>query len=105
MNCPRIWKKKKKGGSGGGHGYNIVYYKGKYRIMDYSPMTTLSYLYYANCVDQHATTNIWNDHYGKHWDKKDKRPIDFQLLMNYPGQFSCPTGTWNWRTYYADVCE
>ncbi len=86
----------------GGHTYNIVVYKGKYRIMDYRPMHCR---YWANqqCWDQHATDNIWNDHTGKHWDRKDISPYGTQPLVNYPGNPCSPSPNWDWRTYFCDI--
>jgi len=86
----------------GGHTYNIVYYKGKYRILDYGPMIIRNY---SSCQSMHVTDNIWNDHYNEHWDKKRRRPINGKLLMNFPGDNTCPCAAWNWRNYYKDICH
>ncbi len=88
----------------GGHTYNIVIYKGKYRIMDYGRMRPR----YWNsggqrCWDQHVTDNIWNDHTGEHWSKKDISPFGNVPLVNYPGNPSSPSSNWDWRTYYYDI--
>ena len=95
--CPRDEKK-----GSYGHTYNIVYYKGKYRILDYNQMYQRKF---SDCWGQNATDNIWNDHYGKYWNTWDLRPIEGELLMNYPGHPTCPTGIWNWSTYYNDICR
>ena len=87
----------------GGHAYNIVVYKGKYRILDYGVMRPR---YWANklCWDQHATDNIWNDHTGKHWDRKDTTPYgSSHPMVNYPGNPVSPGGNWDWRSYYNDI--
>lgn len=87
----------------GGHTYNIVVYKGKYRIMDYGPMRAR---YWANnkCWDQHATDNLWNDHTGKHWSNKDTSPYgSSHPMVNYPGNPVSPGGNWDWRSYYNDI--
>ena len=91
------YKKKK-----GGHTYNVVVYRGKYRIMDYGEMRCR---FWANqqCWDQHATDNIWNDHTGKHWSKKDVSPYGTQPLVNYPGNPCSPSPNWDWRTYFCDI--
>jgi hypothetical protein len=92
-------KKKKSGG----HTYNIVIYKGKYRIMDYGPMQERNWAGGA-CWDQHATDNIWNDHTGKHWSKKDVSPYGSATAMvNYPGNPASPSPNWDWRTYFNDI--
>lgn len=96
--CPTLSKKE----GSGGHTYNVVYFRGKYRLLDYGVMG--SYLSFAQCWDQHATDNIWNDHYGELWDARRKSPIGGKPLINYPGNPSCPSVNWNWRTYYSDVC-
>jgi hypothetical protein len=88
----------------GGHTYNIVVYKGKYRIMDYGKMEPRYWNSGGNtCWDQHVTDNIWNDHTGEHWDKKDTSPYGGQPLVNYPGNPSSPSSNWDWRTYYNDI--
>ena len=86
----------------GGHTYNVVVYRGKYRIMDYGEMRCR---FWANqqCWDQHATDNIWNDHTGKHWSKKDVSPYGTQPLVNYPGNPCSPSPNWDWRTYFCDI--
>jgi hypothetical protein len=87
----------------GGHTYNVVVYKGKYRILDYGTMRAR---YWANlqCWDQHATDNLWNDHTGKHWSKKDTSPYgSSHPMVNYPGNPVSPGGNWDWRTYFNDI--
>lgn len=87
----------------GGHTYNLVVYKGKYRILDYGNMRAR---YWANsqCWDQHATDNLWNDHTGKHWSNKDTSPYgSSNPLVNYPGNPVSPGGNWDWRSYFNDI--
>jgi len=86
---------------GGGHTYNIVYYKGKYRIMDYGHLGR--YFYESQCWNQHSTDNIWNDHMGIHWEVNTGRANTY--AKNYGDTKSCPTSGWNWRTVYKDVCQ
>ncbi len=87
-----------------GHVFNVVYYKGKYRILDYgADIESATGFRWSSCWQAHALNNVFNDHYG-HLNGSNLRPIDGQLLMNYPGQASCPHVTWDWRTYYSDVC-
>ena len=90
-------------GSSGGHAFNIVIYKGKYRIMDYGLMRNR---YWANKSSwtQNVVDNIWNDHTGKHWDRKDVSPFgSSHPMVNYPGNPCSPSANWDWRTYYCDV--
>ena len=97
--CPDRAKK----GVSGGHAYNLVYYQGKYRILDYGPEPRLGSS--ADCWDQHATDNIYDDVYGENWEHKGTRlrPLG-SLHHNYPGPRSCGGPSWNWKTYYTDVC-
>ncbi len=96
-------KKKKSGG----HTFNIVIYKGKYRILDYGTMY-IRHLRdrHGNPIawDQNVVDNIWNDHTGKHWTKKDVYPYGSRYpLVNYPGNPCSPSSNWDWRTYFGDV--
>jgi hypothetical protein len=97
--CGKLSKK----GDSDGHTYNLVYWKGKYRILDYS-----SEVYETNsiqCWDQHATDNIFHDAYGEHWDAEGENlsPTG-SLHHNYPGDHTCGGPSWNFRTYYRDLC-
>lgn len=87
--------------SSGGHVFNIVVYRGKYRIMDYGPMQSR---YWSNkrCWDQHVVDNVWNDHTGK-YDTGDTSPYGGGHLVNDPGNLSTPGGIWDWRTLFNDV--
>lgn len=85
-----------------GHVYNLVYYQGRYRIMDYNDLDY--YFLYSECWCPHSTDNIFNDHYGS-YDGGNKR-VNGKLLINYPGGGpDCPGINWNWRTFYIDVCR
>jgi predicted transglutaminase-like cysteine proteinase len=87
----------------GGHTFNVVIYKGKYRIMDYGPMQE-RYLANKQAWNQHVVDNIWNDHTGEHWSKQNVKPFGSNdPLVNYPGNPSCPSSNWDWRTYFSDV--
>ncbi len=88
----------------GGHTYNIVIWKGKYRLLDYGEMRH-RYWTGKSCWNQHVTDNIWNDHTGEHWSKKDTSPFGSTPLVNYPGNPSSPSPNWNWRTYLKDITE
>ncbi|HRI69657.1 MAG TPA: transglutaminase-like domain-containing protein [Polyangium sp.] len=86
----------------GGHTYNVVIYRGKYRIMDYGPMQTRRWAN-KSCWNQHVTDNIWNDHTGEHWSQRDTSPFGTTPLVNYPGNPCSPSTTWDWRTYFNDI--
>lgn len=86
----------------GGHTYNVVVYRGKYRILDYGVMQRR--LWAAKAAwNQHVTDNLWNDHTGKHWSRQDTSPQGSVPLVNYPGNPCCPSTTWDWRTYFDDI--
>ena len=94
-----------------GHSYNIVVYRGKYRIMDYGDMSILKWAPKINpdgtvewsAWDQHVTDNIWNDHTGKYWKWQNVTPFEGKPLVNYPGNPCSPSPQWNWRTYFGDI--
>ncbi len=87
----------------GGHAFNIVIYKGKYRIMDYGNMQD-RYWSGNRAWNQHVVDNIWNDHTGKHWSRKDRSPFgSSNPLVNYPGNPCSPSSNWDWRTYFCDI--
>jgi hypothetical protein len=86
------------------HVYNLVYYHGKFRIMDgLDGHPEIGGETLKTCWNPHSTHNIFNDHYGN-YDGHNLSPINNQLLMNYPGHGGCPKSSWDWRTYYPDVC-
>ncbi len=87
---------------GSGHTFNLVVYKGKYRILDYYPMQA-HYWASRQAWNQHVVDNIWNDHTGQHWSQKDTSPFGSQPLVNYPGNPCSPGPNWDWRTYFSDV--
>jgi len=86
----------------GRHTYDVGVYMGRYRIMDHGPMQNR---YWANQAgwDQHVPDNIWNDHTGQHWAKKDTSPSGGDHLVNHPGNPSTPGRKWDWRTYSNDI--
>lgn len=86
----------------GGHTFNLVIYKGKYRILDYGYMQA-RFWSEKRAWNQHVVDNIWNDHYGKHWSKQDISPFGTVPMVNYPGNPCCPGPNWDWRTYFNDV--
>ena len=94
-NCPKS--------KDGGHTYNIVYWHGKYRILDYTskvrPVTS------NKCWSAHATDAIYNDVYGDYWASPETQlSPNGKLHLNYPGSWKCGGPGWNWKTFYTDVC-
>ena len=87
----------------GGHGFNVVIYKSKYRIMDYF---YLGYWFYSdNSWISHQADNVWNDHFGRHWDWPFTPPPS--KIHNYPGPNKCyeeGKSYWTHDTLYADIC-
>ncbi len=98
----------------GGHTFNIVFYRSKWRIMDYKP---LGYFFLTSTKkDDHLVMNLWNDFYGEYWcpDAKDNlgsgnydagcnKLHPKNVTWNYYGGTPCPE-SWNRGTYYTDQC-
>jgi hypothetical protein len=94
----------------GGHTFNIVNYRNKYRIMDYGPLGH----YFNNRWSAHVPHSLWNDRTGEYWcaDWKDNvagpggcdkvRPSRY--TWNYAGGDSCPASWSGEETYHPDVC-
>jgi hypothetical protein len=91
----------------GGHTFNHVLYKNKWRIMDYNELP----YYFTYRWDQHdPPDNVWNDHVGEfwcHWSNFEctvgHDPRDY--TRNYVGGIECPSGGGYWYdTYYTDRC-
>jgi len=77
---------------GPGHFFNVVYYMGKFHIMDYGELGAYfssSNAWSAHETDMVARTGGWSDS---------------NIPHNYPGTGGCPTGGWHYTTYYCDVC-
>jgi hypothetical protein len=79
------------------HSYNIVLYKGAYRIMDYGLMGS----YFYDRWDQHHAGHVWNDRLGG-YDSPSISPATY--TYNYPNSPGCPASEWTTETYYKDVC-
>ena len=113
----------------GGHTFNLVFYRGKWRVMDYKALGT----YNEMGDNPHKPHNIWNDKNGDYWcyRKKDKEDYcDMRLpgiyAVNYYNGETCPASQWmefelnflamlpsSWtsdflsqayKTYYNDQC-
>jgi hypothetical protein len=50
---------------GDGHTFNLVYYRNKWRIMDYGRLG--SYFSIDTYWSEHDPDNVWNDRLGEHW--------------------------------------
>ena len=50
---------------GGGHTFNLVYYRNKWRIMDYGSLG--HYFSIRQYWNEHDPNNAWNDHVGEYW--------------------------------------
>jgi hypothetical protein len=91
---------------GGGHTFNLVYYRNKWRIMDYGPLGShFSISQYWNAHNPH---NVWNDRVGEYWCPDwlsdpacwvccNQDP--YRWTQNYDGGDTCGS---RWRTYYEE---
>jgi hypothetical protein len=81
---------------GGGHTFNLVYYRNKWRIMDYGPLG--SYFSINNYRNAHNPHNVWNDRVGEYWCPY--RTADPACW------FCCNTDPYSWTQNYnvGDVC-
>ena len=92
----------------GGHTFNHVFYKNKWRIMDYGELGS----YFRERLDMHTPpSNVWNDHLGVfwcHWSNLgcttgSTDPKDY--TRNYVGGVECPSDDNYWyNTYYTNEC-
>lgn len=102
-----------KGYWGKGHTFNLVFYRGKWRFMDYGNLGT----YFTYQWKSHKVMNLWNDYYGEYWcpDWKDNlgdgnydegcSRFHPRHAWNYYMGDGCPNLlNWSRGTYYTDVC-
>lgn len=91
---------------GGGHTFNLVYYRNKWRIMDYGPLG--SYFSIRQYWDGHNPNNVWNDRVGEYWcpDWRSDPACwyccnhdPYSLTQNYNGGEVCGS---RWLTYYEE---
>jgi len=90
----------------GGHTFNLVYYRNKWRIMDYGPLGS----YFS--INQHWTAhnphNVWNDKVGEYWCPYwiadpacwfccNQDP--YSWTQNYNDGEACGS---KWHTYYEE---
>jgi len=100
-------------GEGGGHTFNIVRYRNKFRIMDYGPVG----VWFVDPKAMRVPFSLWNDYYGEYWCYLDKSRLGDGYLdagcwriqpwdrtWNYHSGNRCPT-TWSGHeTYQSDIC-
>jgi hypothetical protein len=99
---------------GGGHTFNIVNYRNRWRIMDYGTLGGF-FTYRASNLHAHVH-NVWNDSFGVFWcpDWKDNlgdghydagcsRTHPKNKAWNYYGGAYCPA-SFSQETYYSDTC-
>jgi hypothetical protein len=91
---------------GGGHTFNLVYYRNKWRIMDYGLLG--SYFSISRYWNAHNPDNIWNDRLGEHWCPgylSDPACLfccnhdPYRWTQNYNGGEVCGS---RWLTYYEE---
>ncbi len=79
---------------GGGHTYNLVYYRSKWRIMDYGVLGA----YFSEYWEQHNHHNVWNDQVGEYWcpDWRSDPACEYCCntspygrTQNYDGGYAC----------------
>jgi len=77
---------------GPNHFYNLVYYKGKYRIMNYGELGGFFSLHTeSRRTDSLAMPGCWTSSLSGY-------------VQNYPGSGDCPAGWWDYETVYCDLC-
>ncbi|HDR72942.1 MAG TPA: hypothetical protein ENN85_03395 [Methanoculleus sp.] len=95
---------------GGGHTFNLVNYRNKWRIMDYGPLGH----YFDNRWSAHVPHSIWNDRIGEYWcaDWKDNiagpggcdKISPSRYTGNYVDGETCPARWSGEETYHPGVC-
>ena len=81
---------------GGGHTYNYVFYRSKWRVMDYGVLGT----YFSEFWEAHNPNNVWNDTVGELWctDARDNvagvcdQTDPYGIVQNYDGGYECFPG-------------
>jgi hypothetical protein len=91
---------------GGGHTFNLVYYRNKWRIMDYGLLG--SYFSVDRYWDAHTAHSIWNDRIGEYWcpDWRSDPACwyccnndPYVWTRNYNDGQACGS---RWQTYYEE---
>jgi len=94
----------------GGHTFNIVNYRNKWRILDYNAMG----YYFTERWYAHVARSLWNDRNGEYWCAEwmdnvagpggcDDIPPSSRT-WNYVGGDHCPASWSDEETYHTDVC-
>lgn len=92
---------------GGGHVFNLVYYRNRWRIMDYG---LLGCRFSASSFwDQHIPNHVWNDRLGEYFCPRSRRNLGvcnhkdpYGWTQNYNGGEVCVSGGVD--TYYVEFC-
>jgi hypothetical protein len=100
-------------GTGGGHTFNVVRYRNKWRIMDYGPISA----WLLDPGPDRVPFSLWNDYYGDYWCYKDKDKLGDGYLdagcwrvkpsdktWNYTSVNRCPSSWSGNETYQTDIC-
>lgn len=91
---------------GGGHTFNLVYYRNKWRIMDHGPLGT--YFSISRYWTAHNPDNVWNDRVGEYWCPDWRadpacwyccNEDPYSWTQNYNGGEVCGD---RWLTYYEE---
>ena len=91
---------------GGGHTFNLVYYRNKWRIMDCGPLG--SYFSISRYWDAHNPHNVWNDRVGEYWCPDWRldpacwyccNNDPYSWTQNYNDGDACGS---RWYTYYEE---
>ena len=77
---------------GGGHTFNLVYYRNKWRIMDYGPLG--SYFSINQYRSAHNPDNVWNDRIGEYWCP--------YWIADPACWFCCNNDPYSWTQNYYD---
>jgi len=98
---------------GGGHTFNIVLYKSKWRISDYGPLGS----YFNTDWAAHNVGNVFNDWWGVywcpdwkdnlgdgHWDLGCDKTSPSSRTWNYYDGTHCPDRFSSYWTYRVDTC-
>ncbi|MDD1683329.1 MAG: hypothetical protein LUO98_05780, partial [Methanoregula sp.] len=94
----------------GGHTFNIVNYRNKYRISDYGPLGS----YFEGRWYAHVTDTLWNDRIGEYWCAEWKDNVagvggcdkvsPGSYTWNYADGEHCPDPWSGEETFHTDVC-
>ncbi len=98
------------GNASGGHAFNVIVYKNKYRIMDYYEIDKYFNSNNKWSKEHHRPSNVWNDENGTYnalpWHNKDWINPAKVIQNRVLGQKCYEPGKtyWSSKTLYEDVC-